>query len=54
MEPTPGSDRDRAGRLDILLLVVAVTVLPALAIWMVEALAGLVTATLGATCTWSP
>ena len=94
MEPTPGSDRDRAGRrrasvwsradlwalaelfalsglviaqpvldvtgrspdfflfrradrLDILLLVVAVTVLPALVIWTVEVLAGLVTATLG-------
>src|SRR5512132_1894635 len=37
----------RADRLDILLLVVAVTVLPALVIWTVEVLAGLVTATLG-------
>ena len=36
----------RADRLDILLLVAAVTVLPALTIWVVEALAGLVSGTL--------
>ena len=36
----------RADRLDILLLVAAVTVLPALTIWVVEVLAGLVSATL--------
>jgi hypothetical protein len=93
MEPTPGTDRDRAGRrpasvrsradlwalaelfaltglviaqpvldvtgrspdvflfrradrLDILLMAVGVTVLPALAIWVVEVLVGLVSATL--------
>ena len=37
----------RADRLDILLLVVAVTVLPALVVWLVEVLGGLVSATLG-------
>jgi hypothetical protein len=36
----------RADRLDILLLAVGVTVLPALAIWVVEVLVGLVSATL--------
>jgi Sulfatase len=36
----------RADRLDILLLVLGVTVLPALSIWVVEMLAGLVSATL--------
>ena len=37
----------RADRLDILLLVAGVTVLPALGIWVVEALAGLASATAG-------
>jgi hypothetical protein len=36
----------RADRLDILLLVAAVTVLPALTIWVVEVLAGLISGTL--------
>jgi len=44
----------RADRLDILLLVAAVTVLPALTIWVVEVLAGLVSGRLGATCISPP
>ena len=43
----------RADRLDILLLVAGVTVLPALSIWVVELLAGLVSRPSGGTCTWS-